>query len=381
MELLARLNDAASFAERIEGIGRDSLRFRQDVERLLQAIDPDQPSPGDRFQEAFEDLLARLRRAMSDQKNLDLLQSQRKEQEQKRQQAHTAVETLRVNLAVLCQEARCQGPEGLPAAEAASAEVLRLRQEREACHAQLLQLAAGATIDVFTAEAAAILPDALPGELQQTDNAMSDLERTRGELRETIGGEKRVLAGMDASAAAAEAAEDAQDILARLEPDVQQYLRLRLASAVLREGIDRYRKKNEGPVLGRASDLFRRLTLGSFEALRIEFDDDRGEQVLAGMRPDGKTIVPTAMSEGTCDQLYLALRLASLEIWLKRGEPMPFIVDDILVSFDNPRAVATLKILAELSAETQVIFFAHHEHLVDLARQCMSADVLFVHRL
>ena len=139
---------------------------------------------------------------------------------------------------------------------------------------------------------------------------------TRGELRETIGGEKTVLAGMDTSAAAAEAAEDAQEILARLEPDVQQYLRLRLASAVLREGIERYRKKNEGPVLGRASDLFRRLTLGSFEALRIDFDD-RGEQVLAGVRPDGKTVLPTAMSEGTCDQLYLALRLASLETWLQ----------------------------------------------------------------
>ena len=119
-------------------------------------------------------------------------------------------------------------------------------------------------------------------------------------------GSQTVLAGMDAGAAAATAAEDAQDILARLEPDVQQYLRLRLASAVLREGIDRYRKKNEGPVLGRASELFRRLTLGSFAALRIDFDD-RGEQVLAGVRPDGKTVLPTAMSEGTCDQLYLAL--------------------------------------------------------------------------
>ena len=252
---------------------------------------------------------------MTDQKNLDLLQSQRKKQEEKRQQAHAAVETLQARLAVLCQEARCQSPEELPAAEAASAEVLRLRQEREACHAQLLELAAGATIEALMAEAAAISPDSMPGELQQIADAIADLERTRGELRETIGGEKTVLAGMDTSAAAAEAAEDAQDILARLEPDVQHYLRLRLASAVLREGIERYRKKNEGPVLGRASDLFRRLTLGSFEALRIDFDD-RGEQVLAGVRPDGKAVLPTAMSEGTCDQLYLALRLASLETWL-----------------------------------------------------------------
>ena len=243
------------------------------------------------------------------------MQSQRKQQEEKRQQAHTAVETLRARLTVLCQEARCQGPEELPAAEAASAEVLRLRHERDSCHTQLLELAAGATIEALVAEAAAISPDSLPGELQRIADAMSDLEQTRGELRETIGGEKTVLAGMDASAAAAEAAEDAQEILARLEPDVQHYLRLRLASAVLREGIERYRKKNEGPVLGRASDLFRRLTLGSFHALRIDFDD-AGEQVLAGVRPDGQAVLPMAMSEGTCDQLYLALRLASLETWL-----------------------------------------------------------------
>ncbi len=379
-ELYAQLKDAASYSERIDGIGRDALRFRQDVERLLQSVDPDHPSPADRFQEALEELLGRLRRAMADQKNLDLLQSQRKQQEEKRQQAHTAVETLRARLVVLCQEARCQNPEELPAAEAASAEVLRLRQERETCHAQLVELAAGATIDALMAEATTISADSLPGELQQIADALSDLERTRGELREMIGGEKAVLAGMDTGAAAAEAAEDAQEILARLEPDVQQYLRLRLASAVLREGIERYRKKNEGPVLGRASELFRRLTLDSFQALRIDFDD-RGEQVLAGVRPDGKTVLPTAMSEGTSDQLYLALRLASLETWLERSEPMPFIVDDILVSFDNRRAVATLKILAELSAETQVIFFAHHEHLLDLALQCMSGEVLFVHRL
>ncbi len=281
---------------------------------------------------------------------------------------------------MLCQEARSGSAEGLLAAEAASSEVLRLRQERDACHAQLLELAAGATIEALMAEAAAIAADSLPGELQQIAGETADLERTRGELRETIGGEKRVLAGMDTGAAAAEAAEDAQDIIARLEPDVQQYLRLRLASAVLREGIERYRKKNEGPVLGRASDLFRRLTLASFEALRIDFDD-RGEQVLAGVRPDGTAVLPTAMSEGTCDQLYLALRLASLETWLERNEPMPFIVDDILVSFDNQRAVATLEVLAELSARTQVIFFAHHEHLVELAAQCMSGEVLFVHRL
>ncbi|MGA2260798.1 MAG: hypothetical protein ABSH28_05110 [Acidobacteriota bacterium] len=54
------------------------------------------------------------------------------------------------------------------------------------------------------------------------------------------------------------------------------------------------------------------------------------------------------MSDGTCDQLYLALRLASLENHLEAHEPVPFVIADILINFDDSRAEATLKVLAEL---------------------------------
>ena len=63
----------------------------------------------------------------------------------------------------------------------------------------------------------------------------------------------------------------------------------------------------------------------------------------------------------------LALRLASLEQYLEKNEPLPFIVDDILLRFDDDRALATLKVLADLSRKTQVLFFTHHRHLVELA--------------
>ena len=166
-ELFARLKEAAGYAERIEGITRDSLRFRQDVQRQLLSIDADLTVQADGFQEGLENLMVRLRRAITEQKNFDLLQSQRKKHEEKRLQAHTTVETLRARLTLLCQEARCQNPEELPAAEAASAEVLHLRQEREACHRQLLQLAAGRNDRrPLSVEAATISADSLPGELQ-----------------------------------------------------------------------------------------------------------------------------------------------------------------------------------------------------------------------
>ena len=87
------------------------------------------------------------------------------------------------------------------------------------------------------------------------------------------------------------------------------------------------------------------------------------------------------MSDGTKDQLYLALRLASLDHYLSRNKPFPFIVDDILIKFDDERAVAALKALADLSERTQVIFFTHHRRLVELAQTHLSEWPLFTHEL
>lgn len=87
------------------------------------------------------------------------------------------------------------------------------------------------------------------------------------------------------------------------------------------------------------------------------------------------------MSDGTADQLYLALRLAGVAEYLARNEAMPFIVDDILIKFDDGRAVAALKVLAELSIKTQVIFFTHHRHLVELAGENLDSSLLINHTL
>lgn len=379
-ELQARLQEAESYAERIEAIGVDSRRFREEVERLTRLVDPDRGDAPVRHEAAVEEMYARLRRATADQKNLTLLIGQRRQQETKQQDAQETVKQMESRLGALCQEAACGSATDLPAAERASAEAATLRRQLGDCNEELLRLSAGATIETLAAEAETVHSDELPAQLQKLDEQLAELQRERDVLQEAIGGEKAVLATMDPSAAAADAAEEVQNLLAQIEPDVQQYLRLRLASVVLREGIERYRKKNEGPVLARASELFRRLTLGSFDGLRIDFDD-KGEQVLAGIRPGGETLLPTAMSDGTSDQLYLALRLASLEAWLQRNEPMPLVIDDVLVGFDNVRATATLEILAELSRHTQVIFFTHHAHLVELAQGCIPADVLAVQQL
>ena len=77
------------------------------------------------------------------------------------------------------------------------------------------------------------------------------------------------------------------------------------------------------------------------------------------------------MSAGTADQLYLALRVASVEDYLDRASALPFVADDLFINFDDERSAAGLKILAALALRTQVLFFTHHRHLLDVAASAL----------
>jgi uncharacterized protein YhaN len=224
-------------------------------------------------------------------------------------------------------------------------------------------------------------PDGIEPEIQRLNEEIDRLTDEKSRLDQTIGEERNELSKMDGGARAAELAEQAQMLLGRLENDTEQYARLRIASAVLHRAIERFREKNQGPILTRANAIFARLTCGSFEGIRADFDD-QGRPVLVGVRPDGKDIVGVeGMSEGSADQLYLALRLAGLEDYLDKNEPIPFIVDDILIKFDDARAAAALRVLAQLAARTQILFFTHHRHLVELADKHVDPALLIKHTL
>ena len=88
-----------------------------------------------------------------------------------------------------------------------------------------------------------------------------------------------------------------------------------------------------------------------------------------------------SLSDGARDQLYLALRLASLERFAERNEPMPLVLDDVLIHFDEERAGAALAVLGEFSAVTQVLFFTHNARMIDQARAAIPVERLFTHAL
>jgi uncharacterized protein YhaN len=154
----------------------------------------------------------------------------------------------------------------------------------------------------------------------------------------------------------------------------EEYVNIRSGVLLLQWAVERYRREKQAPLLKRAGALFAVLTGGSFRDLQLEFDE-HDKMHLAGMRSDSATVPVSGMSTGTADQLYLALRVAAVEDSLDHGTPLPFVADDLFINFDNDRAAAGFKVLGELARKTQVLFFTHHQHLVEVARQAMGMDL------
>jgi hypothetical protein len=119
---------------------------------------------------------------------------------------------------------------------------------------------------------------------------------------------------------AAQSAGEAEQHLARIKDYAHTYVRKRLAVELLERELRRYRDANQGPIVGRASALFARLTLARYPKLEVGYDE-ADAPVLQCVDEQGTRVSVEGLSDGARDQLYLALRLASLERFAERNEP------------------------------------------------------------
>jgi len=377
---LKQLGEAERLDARIQGIDADGVQFRAQVDALLARLAPD--LRGRPVEEAVLQLHARLVRQREDQSRRDALTAQSRRAQQEVQQAQAAIQAADAVLAELCREAGCTDPDQLPAVEQRVQEHRELGRQLSDVETELVTAGDGLGIEALSEEAGQVDRDAVLAELTALETRIEgELRPQQAALFEQKVEVERQFAAMAGDDAAAALAEEAQQSLSSLRAQGERYVRVKLAARILRDEIERFRRQHRDPILSRASGYFARLTCNAFSAVETDFDT-ADQPVLTGRRATGERVRVEGMSTGTRDQLYLALRLANLDHYLDSAEPLPFIVDDILIQFDDVRAQATLAALADFSVRTQVILFTHHRQVVDQARALdPSGERVLVHLL
>lgn len=162
----------------------------------------------------------------------------------------------------------------------------------------------------------------------------------------------------------------------------------------------RFERERQPHVIREAAAIFRTITGGRWQSIAASLEDGVPRAVPA----DGEPVPHEHLSRGTREQLYLALRLGYVRTHALHAEPLPLIMDDILVNFDPERAARTAAALAELCGKRdgrdgvapnaadeppndaatiaggkphQILFFTCHPHTVDMLRTAAPDAALF----
>ena len=374
-----KLREADDFKKRIAGIDRDAANLEEEVKAVLKTVAPDLLSL------PLDQAILRLRTLLDHaQKNAALFDELTEGLEALDENISMTARTLKSvtkELDDLLRMAACENPQELVTVMNRFSEYQQIQEKIFAIETNLAKIGAGTPIETLTEQASEINADELPGRIVAI---RADIEKRINpeinRISQTIGEETTKLAAMDGGAKAARIAEKMELELTRIRRLSERYAQIKLASKLLQVIIDRYREEHQDPVLKIASKYFHDLTLGSFAGLRTDMDD-KGEPILVGIRPNDVRLTVEKMSAGTRDQLYLALRLATLKWRLETSEPMPFIVDDILINFDDDRATATLAVLSDISKVNQVILFTHHGRIVEEAKRIKTNGTIQIHKL
>ncbi len=130
----------------------------------------------------------------------------------------------------------------------------------------------------------------------------------------------------------------------------QTYAALELAQKTLDAATAALQRRFAPRIAQQAQEIFTSLTGGRYDRLTLSED----LSVNAGAREESTLRTAQWRSDGTADQLYLALRLA---VARELTPDAPLILDDALVRFDDARHAAAMEILREEAKHKQVIVF------------------------
>jgi uncharacterized protein YhaN len=366
----------ATRRDRIDTMNRDLEEFGTRAARVVEILKAEDLSRVD-AREVVRALAPKLRLAEAGEARRAAAEDALKAATKQRDDAQNQVEQVQAKVAPLLAAAGVATlAEAAPLIEKWEGK-RRLTREIEFARATLMQDSEGLALDAVIAEGEGRDLAQVVVELTSTEDEIEQVqaeqtrlasERTQAKLvMETFGG------GRDAAVAEARR----QEALAGMTDASERYIKVTAAAKLLNWAIERYREQNQGPMLARAGAIFAILTLGRYTKLFVDFEHTPYR--LSAVRTDGKTVEVPGMSEGTRDQLYLALRMAALELHLAKAKALPFIADDLFINFDDERSTAGLEALRDLSKQTQVLFLSHHDHLLPRVQEVFGSGVNVVH--
>lgn len=229
----------------------------------------------------------------------------------------------------------------------------------------------GQAYETFLTLMAKTTPEKVEQDLQQVEERLQALREEESKVNQAIGRLENEIAQLSSSEDLAEKLNEVEQKKQQLQDCYRDWARLQIPLYALDKAISRYETTRQPRVIRAAEDVFARITGGAYTAIIKPIDSDTLQ--VRDARGFSKDVAK--MSRGTKEQLYLAMRLGLIKEYEERSEPMPVVMDDILVNFDDERAPLAVKALAEFARDRQVIVLTCHKNTLGLYKRAGATEV------
>ncbi|WP_406857986.1 AAA family ATPase [Alsobacter sp. KACC 23698] len=367
----AASSEAEKLQRRIAGLKRDAEAFTTAMRALAHSIAPDLAA-GDPDQ-----VLSAVKRRLGEARTADALRREKSRRVEEAREARLAAalgrEAADRAAAALASQAGLDPAGDLQDAATRLARRDAIATEIDRRRRELANAADGRDEASLRDALATYDPERADGDAARlaAESETLDLEGKQAFAARQSAAEK--LAALEGSVDAELALQQRRSAEAEMLEAGREWAVLSVGALMIETAIKRQRVGRQEPMMARAGELFALMTGGAYQGLGQVYDEDDAPH-LVGRRASGSEVAVAEMSEGTRDQLYLALRLAYVEDYAVRAEPAPFLCDDLFSSFDDRRTAFGLKALAEIGGSVQPILFTHHGFVVDAAQRELGAD-------
>ncbi|MCE2439793.1 MAG: AAA family ATPase [Candidatus Latescibacteria bacterium] len=253
------------------------------------------------------------------------------------------------------------------------ADVFDEREELEERNAKALEglqrlSGPGEPLEMLKSDLGSTNPQAITDEMARLEEERTAANDQRERLSTERGSIQTDLDGLIGEEESSRLRMERNVLLEQIQDHAREWTRLTLARNLLDEARRKFEQERQPGVVRHAQKFFTAITGGRYRQVYAPL----GEQTITVTDADGRTKQPSELSRGTREQLFLSLRFGLIRELGERTEPLPVVVDEVLVNFDPDRALRAAVAFTELSKTNQVLVFTCHPTVVELFRNAAS---------
>lgn len=215
--------------------------------------------------------------------------------------------------------------------------------------------------DVFDLDVDYRLPD-IVAKSHKHELAHSELELANESTSQHLQEVKFAIRQQESDGTLSELYQQQENAESELRELTQNWMTYRLGEVVMQDLLDFLATQQLPVLLVTTTSFFKELTLGAYQKCLMK------DGKLIVVNKDNQTLQLGELSTGTRDQLYMAVRLAFIQLH-SQDQLAPVIIDDGWLHYDTHRKRRLFQLLGRLSQSIQVICFTSDQELLAYAKE------------